>query len=372
MKTVFVTGATGFLGCNLVEQLLSDKENDYLVYALYRSSKKVGELKSIAKILNKQDNLKLVKGDISNYESLLNAIPDNCTFLFHLAAAIDSDSPEKQYEINVNGTANVIEACISRKVQRLIYTSSIATFDFDDVFSINELTSKKNFPRLEYARTKRIAELYVDEAMRRGLDVVVVSPGFIIGRYDEFGVGSIILMIANESSSSIRCGQAKATFCSAEDCARAHIKAAEVAKPGTEFVIGGNAYYWKELYEQVLFQLNIEKHVQVTSPLSLVLIGKKNDLFKNWFGSKNTMIKPISSEAIDPTSPNSILSASSTKASKSNPSPAPYLTMVLAIFQSIDLNIDSTRAIEKLNYKYSTLEFMINDNIKWLKKRNLL
>ncbi|KAN0006746.1 hypothetical protein ACTFIU_004937 [Dictyostelium citrinum] len=378
-KKCFVTGSTGFLGCNIVEQLLIQ---GYQVYALYRSKNKVLELNSIAKRLNKQDQLILVKGDVTNYKSLLKGIPDECLYCFHVAALIDLDATEsqqsikeqqiQQYETNVNGTANVVEACFNRGVKRLIYTSTIACYDVKDRV-INEQCQKENLPRSGYSRTKRIGELYVEDAIRRGLDAVIISPGFIIGKYDENSVGSFILMVAHQASQTITVGIGKTNFSSADEVAKAHITAAQVAPNGSEYCLGGTLISWKELYEQVLFQLSIEKPVVAVSPLKYILTGKINDLMAKWFGrtsttTTSTTIKPISSEATASVDDD----IKTTKASKSKPRPTPYQSFFLSCIQSVNFIIDSTKANNQLNFKSQTLEYMINENIQWLKQRNLL
>ncbi|KAM9989415.1 hypothetical protein ACTFIY_005448 [Dictyostelium cf. discoideum] len=379
-KKCFVTGSTGFLGCNIVEQLLIQ---GYQVYALYRNKNKVLELNSIAKRLNKQDQLILVKGDVTNYKSLLKGIPDECLYCFHAAALIDLDASEsqqsmkeqqiQQYETNVNGTANVVEACFKRGVKRLIYTSTIACYDVKDRI-INEHCQKENLPRSGYSRTKRIGELYVEDAIRRGLEAVIISPGFIIGKYDENSVGSFILMVAHQASQTVSVGVGKTNFSSADEVAKAHITAAQVAPNGSDYCIGGTLISWKELYEQVLFQLSIEKPVVAVSPLKYILTGKMNDLMAKWFGrtsttTTSTTIKPISSEATDSLADDDF---KTTKASKSKPRPTPYQSFFLSCIQSVNFIIDSTKANNQLNFKSQTLEYMINENIQWLKQRNLL
>ncbi|KAM9952971.1 hypothetical protein ACTFIR_008029 [Dictyostelium discoideum] len=379
-KKCFVTGSTGFLGCNIVEQLLIQ---GYQVYALYRNKNKVLELNSIAKRLNKQDQLILVKGDVTNYKSLLKGIPDECLYCFHAAALIDLDASEsqqsmkeqqiQQYETNVNGTANVVEACFKRGVKRLIYTSTIACYDVKDRI-INEQCPKENLPRSGYSRTKRIGELYVEDAIRRGLEAVIISPGFIIGKYDENSVGSFILMVAHQASQTVSVGVGKTNFSSADEVAKAHITAAQVAPNGSDYCIGGTLISWKELYEQVLFQLSIEKPVVAVSPLKYILTGKMNDLMAKWFGrtsttTTSTTIKPISSEATDSLADDDF---KTTKASKSKPRPTPYQSFFLSCIQSVNFIIDSTKANNQLNFKSQTLEYMINENIQWLKQRNLL
>ncbi|HHK40801.1 MAG TPA: NAD-dependent epimerase/dehydratase family protein, partial [Planctomycetaceae bacterium] len=122
-KTAFVTGATGFLGLNLVEVLL---EGGWHVTALHRPSSDCSRLQGL--------NVELVEGDILDRDSLKAAIPPGVDAVFHVAAdtSMWSRAAARQERINVDGTRNVIAAAIERRAGRMIHTSTIAVYGFQD------------------------------------------------------------------------------------------------------------------------------------------------------------------------------------------------------------------------------------------------
>ena len=114
-----VTGAAGFLGRNLVQRLLDER---LPVRALVRKTP-----------LNIADeSLRCIRGDVSNVDDVLQAC-EGVDTVFHAAGLISllggstmrRSYRDQAWRVNVAGTANVIEACVSAKVKRLIYTSAV-------------------------------------------------------------------------------------------------------------------------------------------------------------------------------------------------------------------------------------------------------
>ncbi len=101
----YVTGASGFFGHNVIEELLSEKMWD--IYALVRgTSQTTASLKK-----NFPEGVHYVEGDITDKASLLRTIPHGCDAIFHLAADVSTwvGNNERQWFVNVNGTDNLIQ-----------------------------------------------------------------------------------------------------------------------------------------------------------------------------------------------------------------------------------------------------------------------
>ena len=180
---IFVTGATGMVGANLIALF---ERNNVEYKALKRKSSTLNIVKNVFKvhgIENKIQNIKWVEGDVTDYPSLLQAMA-NCDKVVHAAGFVSFNKFDKNKleEINIFGTENVVNASLALKIEKLIYISSIATLgnsnsnlitedDFYD-FGIN-----KSY----YAETKYFAEQNVWRASAEGLNVTILNPSVILG-----------------------------------------------------------------------------------------------------------------------------------------------------------------------------------------------
>jgi dihydroflavonol-4-reductase len=178
MPKVVVTGANGFVGAWLVRGLIAQGHD---VHALVRKSSDLSELEGVP--------CKFVYGDVSDPKSLAAAF-QGVEAVFHLAGLIAYRRAERQKMelINVVGTQNVIDACLSQKVSRLIFMSSVVAVGagFTDKEILNE-ESPFNVGHLNlgYFETKHAAELLVKKAvLEKGLNAVIVNPSTIYGAGD--------------------------------------------------------------------------------------------------------------------------------------------------------------------------------------------
>lgn len=185
---VLVTGGTGLVGSHLLYQL-SEKNNK--IIAIYRKKEKIEEVKKVFSFYTPDitllfSKIKWVKADITDVSSLEDVFSLNpISFVYHCAALV-SFSPtdyKKMRKTNIEGTANVVNMCIAYNVDKICYTSSVATLGG---VANNKLINEENFwsennRRNEYAITKNGAEMEVWRASQEGVDVVIVNPGIILG-----------------------------------------------------------------------------------------------------------------------------------------------------------------------------------------------
>lgn len=173
---IAVTGATGHIGNVLVRKLLKREER---VRALVLPSEDLTSIQGL--------NVEIAEGDVTNLDSLIQAFK-GADVVYHLAGMISIVSGEwnQLYEVNVEGTRNVIRACKTCGVKRLIYTSSIHAFHepppgvvFDESSPFNPEGSNE-----EYDKSKAMATLEVLESVKDSLDAVIICPTGVIGPYD--------------------------------------------------------------------------------------------------------------------------------------------------------------------------------------------
>jgi dihydroflavonol-4-reductase len=184
VKNILVTGATGCLGSNLIIELL---RQGYSVRAFHRETSNTITLKGI--------DVEHIVGDILDRESLSKAIY-GCDAVFHTAALVTfwKRRRREQFEINVQGTKNVVEICLELGIEKLVHTSSVAAVGYrTDRELIDENTLYNWGVKYSYRYTKHLSELEVLQGVKNGLNAVIVNPSIIIGPRDINAHGGTIV-----------------------------------------------------------------------------------------------------------------------------------------------------------------------------------
>lgn len=169
---VLVTGASGLVGSHLITQLL---KNEKTVRAIYRSN---------IPSFSGADKVEWFRGDILDVIALEEAMV-GVEQVYHCAAVV-SFNPKKRgmmYHTNVEGTANVVNACLDAKIQKLLFVSSVAALGrIKEDTPINEsMNWSEETSNSEYGKTKYFAEMEVWRGISEGLNAVMVNPVIILG-----------------------------------------------------------------------------------------------------------------------------------------------------------------------------------------------
>ena len=184
---ILVTGGTGLVGSHLLYHLA--RTND-TVLAIYRTK---ATIKKVATVFSyyTEDTISLLKkiqwiqADITEIPSLHRVFSYAITYVYHCAALVSFDSKEykKMRSVNIDGTANIVNFCIEKRVQKLCFVSSIAAIG--DAVGEKKIDEESEWNNTEdsygYSITKYGAEIEVWRGSQEGIDVVVVNPGVIIG-----------------------------------------------------------------------------------------------------------------------------------------------------------------------------------------------
>lgn len=240
MARYLVTGATGFVGGEIVKQLIG---RGHQVAALVRSPGTAGILKAL--------NVELHKGDITDRESL-RAPMSGVDGVFHVAAWYKVGIVEpKAEQINVDGTRNVLETMKEMGVARGVYTSTVAVFS-DTHGLVPDESYRYNGPHLShYDRTKWKAHYEVAlPMMAAGLPLMIVMPGLIYGPGDTSGMHTALVDLLR---GRLPMTPSRTAFCWAhiEDTARGHIQAMEKGAPGETYIITGPRHTFEEAFALV-------------------------------------------------------------------------------------------------------------------------
>ncbi len=172
---ILVTGASGLVGTHLVKTLVQQQEK---VRAVYRNAIPGTGL---------ADAVEWVQADILDVVSLSQAM-EGITQVYHCAAIVSFNPKQKQllHHTNIEGTANVVNACLEAGVEKLVFVSSVSALGriredalVDESAQWTEETSNS-----EYGKSKYLAEMEVWRGIGEGLNAVIVNPVIILGAGD--------------------------------------------------------------------------------------------------------------------------------------------------------------------------------------------
>jgi len=200
---ILITGGTGLLGTHLLYKLVTQGK---VVRAIYRDTSKFEKVKKVFSYYSENpnaifDKIDWIHAEITDVPGLEVAFK-NITHVYHCAAdlSFNPKNYRQSKEVNVIGTANIVNLCLSNEVVKLCHVSSIATLGEDLIKPITEEThwNPENNTQNIYAITKYDAELEVWRGVQEGLGVVVVQPGVIIGPgFWNSGTGEIFTKVSN-------------------------------------------------------------------------------------------------------------------------------------------------------------------------------
>ncbi len=226
-RRAFVTGATGFLGLNLVETLIAA---GWEVTALHRPSSDVSGLSRYP--------ARRVVGTIEDAPSLLSATPDGLDAFFHVAADVSFWTPKnaRQTRTNVEGTRHAVSAAMAKGAKRFLHVSSIAVYGFQPPFDESAPQLGRS-SWINYYRTKALAEEEVRDGIARGLDAVILNPANIVGKYDKNNWARLFTLIRDGKLPAVPPG--RSSFCSGAAVAEALVAAVTRGKTGENYLLGG-------------------------------------------------------------------------------------------------------------------------------------
>jgi dihydroflavonol-4-reductase len=239
--TTLVTGATGFVGSHVARELVAAGEP---VRALARPNSRRQALDGVA--------VEWVEGDLRDEASLARAL-QGIRSVYHVAAdyRLWAKRPQEIYENNVTGTKNLLAGALRARVEKFVYTSTVATIAVPRGASLPDETNRASVDEMvgNYKKSKLIAEQEALRAAHEGLPVIIVNPTTPVGPGDwkPTPTGRIILdFLRGRMPAYVDTGL---NFVAVEDVARGHVLAAERGKMGERYLLGGNNMTLKELLD---------------------------------------------------------------------------------------------------------------------------
>jgi len=235
-----VTGATGFIGANVVRELLGDGRT---VRALVRRSSARRAIEGLA--------VEVSEGDLLDPVSVERAVKD-VRQVFHVAAdyRLWARDPRELARTNVDGTQTVLRACAEAGVERVVYTSSVGALGITEDGSPGTETTPVTLADMvgPYKASKFLAEQVALEWVSRGLPVVIVNPSTPVGPWDvkPTPTGQIIVdFLRGRMFATLDTGL---NVVHVRDVARGHLLAAERGRVGERYILGNRNVTLTELF----------------------------------------------------------------------------------------------------------------------------
>ena len=242
--TTLITGATGFVGSAVVRRLI---DAGHRVRALARADSDRRNLDGLG--------LEVVTGDLRDPASLARAVA-GCSALFHVAAdyRLWAPDPDELYRSNVAGTRDLMVAAAGAGVERIVYTSSVATLGFNADGAPADETTPVGLDDMigDYKRSKFLAE----EAVRRlvaedGLPAVIVNPSTPAGPRDARPTPTGRLIVEAASGRMPAYVDTGLNIVHVDDVADGHLLAYERGAAGERYVLGGDNMTLAEILGEI-------------------------------------------------------------------------------------------------------------------------
>jgi dihydroflavonol-4-reductase len=262
---VAITGGNGFIGSNLAHLMMS---RGHEVRVLIRESSDVSNLQGF-------DVARCI-ADVRNKEELQAALK-GAEIVFHTAAIVSFWKPlrQLQHEVNVIGTRNVVQACLTAGVRRLVHTSSIAALGYPADGTAGSETTEFNWQSYEngYKNSKHFAELEILRGIELGLDAVMVNPSVVIGPGDvHFNGGGFIRSVAKGFVPFYIRGGTNIAF--VDDVAKGQAAAAEKGRAGNRYILGGENLTHRKVLQTIAEIVGVQSP-RLPIPVPLVKAAAK-------------------------------------------------------------------------------------------------
>jgi nucleoside-diphosphate-sugar epimerase len=286
---ILVTGGTGLVGAHLLLHLI---ENGEKVRAIYRKKSNIQKTKSLFQHYDKLamfDAIEWTHADILDIPSLEHAFI-NINQVYHCAAFISFNPREEEIlrKTNIEGTANIVNFCIAKGVQKLCHVSSIA--------ALGDLASHENIITEEtewnpekyhndYAISKYGAEMEVWRGQQEGLNVIIVNPGVIIGSgFEDQGSGQLIKKIANGLKFYTT---GNTGFIAIDDVVSSMYKLMQSPVCNERFILISQNIVFKDIFETIADTLKVKRPSIEAKPYIIGILWKLNWIL-NLFRPKST------------------------------------------------------------------------------------
>jgi len=240
---IFITGATGFIGTHLVRRLSKTKHQ---LCCLIRDPGKAGELKQLG--------ASILIGDVTDKACLREGMR-GCDGVIHLANLYSFWEPDNRIyrQINIEGTRNVMQDALEMGVSKVVHVSTAGIYGRPTVCPFTEESPVGPVRFSRYFQTKYEGDQVAWEFYeKKGLPLVVVYPGSVLGPGDPKASGQYIQNLLNRRLPATIFDDSILTFVCVQDVAEALVRALEKEKNiGEKYLVGKYRYSFRELNQMI-------------------------------------------------------------------------------------------------------------------------
>ncbi len=272
-----VIGGTGLVGSHLILELLSREEK---VKVFVRPGSSKNQILQTFRYYNNEaqilfDKLEWVEGNIMDYSSIVNAL-EGISRVYHCAAMVSFSPGDKDLLLrnNVDGTANVVNACLKKKEVKLCFVSSIAALGHsEDSEEVTEAHSwKPTIKRSIYSVSKFKSEMEIWRGIEEGLEAVIINPSVIIGPGNWKNSSSAFFPLVYKGLKFYTHGVTG--FVDVRDVAEIMIQLMNSGVKNDRFIVSAKNASFKELFHLIAKALNVSPPKYEATPLLLNIASR--------------------------------------------------------------------------------------------------
>lgn len=241
--TVFITGATGFIGSRLARRL---RERGDEVVALVRSPASAADLTALG--------CELLPGDLGD-DAAIRAGVARADSVIHAAAIYEvgvlQERCREMYEVNVRGTERVLRAALAAGTGKVVYVSTVGAFGNTEGRIVDESYEHPGRYVSCYDETKHLAHKAARRLIKEGLPCAIVQPGAVYGPNDHSAIGDLLQRFLRGRLPLLPFPELGASFVHVDDVVAGILLVLDRGRTGEQYVLGGEIARVRELAAKV-------------------------------------------------------------------------------------------------------------------------
>ena len=289
----FVTGASGLIGSHLVLRLV---EEEMPVTALFRNENGKSEVFELFRFYGKENlfqQVQWVKGDVEDADDMFD-LTEGMNIVFHCAAIVSYHKKEasRMLEVNINGTKNIVNACIENDVKHFIHVSSISALGDSKGKVIDEETPRDfNDYHSNYSKGKYLSEQEVWRGIQEGLNATILNPAIIFGPNNCTRSSGTMIARIEKGLPALPAGGSG--IVSVLDVVEVMVRAAQQAPTNERYILCAENIRMSELFTKIAAALHVKIGKAIAKKWQIVLVFYMESLVELFTGKRASVTREI-------------------------------------------------------------------------------